>query len=128
MGSKRDFSFKERRRELDKQLAAITELSDLIEFARPYLLAMADESEYADLSPAWARVFRARANDESYCRVQAFYWLARRLKKEQDGKFDLTPAERAAIDAKHQRETEALWSMAEALLRRPIPRAPATAP
>lgn len=114
----RDASFRDRRRELDKERDAI-DLAALLhatDFARTYLLAQADEAEYFDMSLGWPRVHRERANSESYCRTLCFWWVALRLKKEADDAANLSPTERAVIDEEHRRSSAALSAFAEALV------------
>ncbi len=97
---------------------ALTDLEELAEAARGYLIADADlyKFEYGQRAPEpLARMMR-RANSPTYCRVWAVHQLCDRLKRQADAMHDMTPEERAAYEARPRAESEALHRVITAMI------------
>ncbi len=97
---------------------ALTDLEELAEAARGYLIAEADlyRFEYGKRAPEVLAKLLRRANSPAYCRVWAVHQLCDRLKREADAMHDMTPEERAAYEARSRAESAALHSAITAMI------------
>ncbi len=109
----------DRAKEAKARCDAITDLAELAEAARGYLLAQADVQEYvygrrnADFLAMWRR----RANSNEYRSTLAIFWIAERFKKAADAETDITPVERQARTKRDEAETRALLAGINAMIK-----------
>lgn len=97
---------------------ALTDLDELADAARAYLIADADlyRFQYGYRDPEIVARLLRRANSPAYCRVWALHQLCDRLKKAADAMHDMTPEERATYEARSQAEAETLNRAINAML------------
>lgn len=98
---------------------ALTDLDELTDAAREFLIADADlyKFEYGSGNPEILAKLRRRANSPAYCRVWAIWQLCDRLKKLADTMHDMTPEERASYEARSNAEAESLRLAIGAMMR-----------
>lgn len=98
---------------------ALTDLDELAEAARSYLIAEADLDKF-ERGARWAEHIAKtirRANSPAYCRVWAVHQLAGRLMQAADAMYDMTPEERAAFEARSAAEAAALSHAINSMMR-----------
>ena len=98
---------------------ATTDLEELADALRDYLLAKADHMEcrYGRRDAETVALWRRRANSESYHHTMAVFRLAKRLMKAADEAHSFSPDERAARDQRYAAESAALNAAINAMLR-----------
>lgn len=100
-----------------KAVEACTDLETMLEAARPYWLARADEEEAGNRLSPWVRIFRVRANSEDYLRIWCIARMADQLRKRADDATGLTKAEHEAFEAKSRAEATAFLAALNGMIR-----------
>jgi len=97
---------------------ATTNLEELAEAARAYLLAQADVQQYVygRRNADYLAMYRRRANSEEYRKTLAVFWMAKRYMDEADAATGITPVEQKVRSERDEAEARAFMAGINAMI------------
>lgn len=95
---------------------AASDLDELADLTRAYLLADLDLYRHQYNQPEQVAKLLRRANSPAYCRAWAVSELARRLMAEANAAHDMTPDERAAYEGRVKADSDRLARAINAMI------------